>query len=134
MNLIEQVLVMDGRATEGPWTIDPHSDGLDIQWEGGEYVARGDFRNAGYNTEDDCLRHAYPNAALIALYRTAAPKLARALEVAMEGMRYLSRTTNEAAPIWCSDFIDTGNGPSMRFVLDSMKCEIETILNEGEPK
>lgn len=110
MNLIEEVLKVEANYRSA---LDAHMASGSFRTEAAANNALGRLKDVG---------------------RTAAPKLARALEVAMEGMRYLSRTTNEAAPIWCSDFIDTGNGPSMRFVLDSMKCEIETILNEGEPK
>ncbi len=80
MTNIDEILAdvdrLDAAAIKGPWTIDPHGDGCDINCPTGEYVARGDFREPGYYTGSDCLWIAERNSEAIATFRTAAPALA----------------------------------------------------------
>lgn len=93
MNLIETVLKLDAEATKGPWVRDLRGEFVD--W-GAVFsdirvatatTLTGDISIQKYYSSVKCTDAGYPeppqtaaNANLIALYRTAAPKLARALK------------------------------------------------------
>ena len=114
MNLIDEVLRLDKEATNGPWQV----------WDGPEYVGGGadlcighgetwltnmnershrdrnitiaqDFGPEPNEAEElEITREQRANADAIALYRTAAPKLARALKKAFDLLRsYRDRRT-----------------------------------------
>ena len=87
-DLITRVLELDEKGTAEPWEafeereIQPEMGWPDPQpaaWEPPYFTLPGD--EVGY------AMHVFADVELIAEYRSAAPKLARALEIAMEGLQ-----------------------------------------------
>ena len=77
---IDELAALVDAATQGPWDI-PEENLNGRIWAIGPV--------AGYDYSPLEMRHDSADVALVALYRTAAPKLARALMVAMEALRQI---------------------------------------------
>lgn len=100
MNLIEQVLKLDAEATKGPWGANTWVNNDDGGWaavgphhEPQDGDDPDDLHNPG-EPGSDCHERAEVDARLLSLYRTAAPKLARALKKAFDLLRsYRDRRT-----------------------------------------
>lgn len=94
--LIAETLRLDAEATKGPWTYAGMIGDIDtplrhfVTAANGKIVLESEGFNADYAGLDRPLKVA-------ASYRTAAPRLARMLKVAMEGLR---------SSLWCSDDAD----------------------------
>lgn len=108
MNLIEQVIDLDGRATKGPWQARREVVAIAMADHDGvtrhPTACRVDpvLRTPTLDREDinaknfECYSRTDggPDSSLIALYRTAAPKLARALKKAFDLLQsYRDRRT-----------------------------------------
>jgi len=96
MSLIDEVLKADAEMTAGPWTHDSESRGTAV-------YSTVDGRRLTICRHTAVPREAPINAAGIALYRTAAPKLARAYRIQMEGLRWLADPCPATAPAWFED-------------------------------
>ena len=90
MNLIDEVLDLDGRATKGPWQRQAEDSGIitgGIAYDGEPGVVVDTVPSDFSPGVGEC----FENANLITLYRTAAPKLARALDNTKKKLAVLER-------------------------------------------
>lgn len=86
--LIDEVLRLDESATKGPWYV--QMDGGTIRTTDIDNETRGEKIGTTYFTSADA-EHMVSNSHIIASYRSAAPRLARMLQVALEELEETAR-------------------------------------------
>ena len=115
--LIAETLRLDGEATKGPWTVDTKS-GMSFIDE----IDGGQGRSTVFDDDDG--RNGTNNAALIASYRTSAPRLARMLQMQIELALYVARGVR---PAW----LDVALASEFSYRVDE-ECVAEYVLAEIE--
>lgn len=103
--LIAETLRLDGEATIGPWAHDPPrftGDGGRLHEEHGVSVAYTPVASSSGPRGTVCIEaeKANVNAALIALYRTSAPRLARIAKMQSEYIEWAANPCYSTAPSW----------------------------------
>ena len=124
--LIAETLRLDGEATKGPWsyaTWPKTSDGRQspsIIADGGYGVLACDGPENGPHSRD---------AEAITVYRAAAPRLARMLEVMVSATQYI-KSPNMVEPWWFPYRIESAGKEDTQVVVRWALAKIERIAKE----
>lgn len=98
-NLIAEVEALDAKATKGPFVVSPDTNYVDDTARGRTFGIRDESGTYVAALEGDTLEGKdKDNAKMFAAYRTAAPRLARALKLAVEALEEIKHSHGLCAP------------------------------------